>query len=39
MIKAEHAVDGLDEVVVRERAVYLVHCRAILIDLRGKEKS
>lgn len=39
MIKAERAVEGLDEVVVRERAVYRVQCRAILIDLRGKQKS
>jgi hypothetical protein len=39
MIKAEGAVEGLDEVVVRERAVYRVQCRAILIDLRGKQKS
>lgn len=37
MIKAELAVEGLDEVVVRERAVYRVRCRAILIDLRGKQ--
>ena len=39
MIKAELAVEGLDEVVVRERAVYRVRCSAILIDLRGKQKS
>ena len=39
MIKAERAVEGLDEVVVRERAVYRVQCSAILIDLRGKQKS
>lgn len=39
MIKAELAVEGIDEVVVRERAVYRVQCRAILIDLRGKQKS
>ena len=39
MIKAERAVEGLDEVVVRERAVYRIQCRAILIDLRGKQKS
>lgn len=39
MIKAERAVEGLDEVVVRERAVYRVKCRAILIDLRDKQKS
>jgi hypothetical protein len=39
MIQTERAVEGLDEVVVRERAVYRVQCRAILIDLRGKQKS
>jgi len=39
MIKAERAVEGIDEVVVRERAVYRVQCSAILIDLRGKQKS
>ena len=38
MIKAERAVEGLDEVVVRDRAVYRVQCSAILIDLRGKQK-
>ena len=38
MIKAELAVEGLDEMIVRERAVYRVQCRAILIDLRGKQK-
>ena len=39
MIKAESAVEGLDEVVVRERAVYRVKCSAILIDLRGKQNN
>jgi hypothetical protein len=39
MIKAELAVEGLDEMVVRERAVYRVRCKAILIDLREKQKS
>lgn len=39
MIKTEAAVEGLDEVIIRERAVYRVRCRAILIDLREKEKS
>jgi hypothetical protein len=39
MIKAERAVEGLDEVIVRERAVYKVKCSAILIDLRGKQGS
>jgi hypothetical protein len=39
MIKAERAVEGLDEMIVRERAVYRVKCSAILIDLRGKQNS
>jgi hypothetical protein len=39
MIRAERAVEGLNEVVVRERAVYRVKCSAILIDLRGKQAS
>ena len=38
MIRAELAVEGLDEMIVRERAVYRVKCSAILIDLRGKQK-
>jgi len=32
-------VHGIDEPVVRERAVYLVRCDAILIDLRGKQRK
>lgn len=32
-------IQGVDEIVIRERAVYLVYCRALLIDLRGKEKT
>ena len=39
MIRAELAVEGLAEVIVRERAVYRVKCSAILIDLRGKQES
>ena len=39
MIKAELAVEGLDEIIIRERAVYRVRCRAILIDLRDKQKD
>lgn len=39
MIKAELAVEGLEEKIVRERAVYRVKCSAILIDLSGKQKS
>ena len=39
MIRAESAVEGLDEVIIRERAVYDVHCKSILIDLRGKAEN
>lgn len=38
MIKEELRVEGTKGPIIRERAVYLVHCRAVLIDLRGKEK-
>ncbi len=37
MIRNELSIEGLVEEVVRERAVYAVHCRAVLIDLVGKE--
>lgn len=37
MYRAESAVDGLQEIVIRERAVYKVLCQAVLIDLTGKE--
>ncbi|BEQ15654.1 hypothetical protein FAK_27200 [Desulfoferula mesophila] len=36
MIRSELNIEGLDETVVRERAVYLVHCRAVLVDLSRK---
>jgi hypothetical protein len=39
MIQEELRVEGLKGPIIRERAVYLVHCRAVLIDLRGKEKQ
>ena len=38
MFQAELGVEGLAEKIIRERAVYLVRCRALLVDLRGKEK-
>jgi hypothetical protein len=37
MVNAERGIAGLNEVVYRERAVYDVDCRALLIDLIGKE--
>lgn len=38
MMKEELRIEGLNERIVRERAVYLVNARAILTDLTGKEK-
>lgn len=38
MLREEQKVDGTTGPIIRERAVYLVHCRAVLIDLRGKER-
>jgi hypothetical protein len=39
MIQDESNIEGLNEIVVRERAVYLIHCEAILFDIVGKEKA
>lgn len=33
MLKAELGIEGLNEIVIRERAIYDVHCEAALIDL------
>lgn len=38
MMREESMVEGLTGRLVRERAVYLVRARAVLIDLVGKEK-
>lgn len=38
MMREEAKVEGLTGRLVRERAVYLVRARAVLIDLVGKEK-
>jgi hypothetical protein len=38
MIREELRVEGIKGPIIRERAVYLVQCRAVLIDLRGKGK-
>lgn len=38
-IQGENSVEGLDEVILRHRAVYQVTCQAILIDIVGKEKK
>lgn len=39
MFQAELGVEGIAEKIIRERAVYQVPCRALLVDLRGKEKK
>jgi hypothetical protein len=38
MMKEELRIEGLNGRIVRERAIYLVHVHAILINLTGKEK-
>lgn len=38
MMKEEARVEGNTGLIVRERALYLVRARAVLIDLAGKEK-
>jgi hypothetical protein len=37
MLRVELAVEGISDVIIRERAVYKIHCCAILLDLCGKE--
>lgn len=39
MMREELKILDLDEVIYRERAVYDVHCRALLIDLSAKESA
>lgn len=39
MIRDESNIHGLRETVVRERAVYLVGCKGILLDLVGRERN
>lgn len=39
MVKEETGIEGNHGPIIRERAVYLVHCRALLIDLTGKAKA
>ncbi|MFO1257400.1 MAG: RES family NAD+ phosphorylase [Gammaproteobacteria bacterium] len=38
-LKSEQGIEGLNEEVIRERAVYNIHCHAILIDLSEKSKD
>jgi len=39
MAKFESQSEGIDEIIVRDRAVYLIHGRAVLIDLTNKRSS
>lgn len=39
MMRTERGVEGLDQIIVRDRAVYEVQSRAILIDLRKKAEK
>jgi hypothetical protein len=39
MVRDIRNVAGVNEIVVRERAVFNVACRALLLDLKGKEKD
>lgn len=39
MVKEESGIEGNKDPIYRERAVYLIHCKALLIDLSGKEAA
>ncbi|MBF0288604.1 MAG: RES family NAD+ phosphorylase [SAR324 cluster bacterium] len=39
MIQKEGAIEGIDEIIIRHRAMYQTHCQAVLIDLAGKEND
>ena len=39
MIQDESNIEGLDEIIIRERAVYTVLCNAVLVDLSSKRES
>ena len=39
MAKFESQSEGIDEIIVRDRAVYLIHGRAVLIDLTNKRSA
>ena len=39
MVRDIQNIAGIDEPVIRERAVYTVACQALLLDLAGKEKT
>jgi len=39
MVKEESGIEDNRGPIIRERAVYLVHCRALLLDLTGKARA
>lgn len=39
MFRSTLAIEGVQEIVYGKRAIYTVHSKAVLIDLRGKEKQ
>ncbi len=39
MVREEAGIEGNHGLIIRERAVYLVRCQALLIDLSGKRKA
>ena len=39
MAKFESHSEGIDEVIVRDRAIYLIHGRAVLVDLTNKRSA
>lgn len=39
MLRTESGIEGVDEIIIRERAVYQVHCNAVMIDLINKRRS
>jgi hypothetical protein len=39
MVREEAGIEGNRGPIIRERAVYLVHCRALLLDLTGKARA
>lgn len=37
MMRAELALEGVERPIIRERSIYRIHCKALAIDLRGKQ--
>ncbi len=38
-LKNELNVQGINEVIIRERAVYNIHCEGVLLDFRGQQTT